>query len=168
MKLENIDKTRYRKHLNKVILACIVGLIVLSLSISTLVIYLVNDGESSHFWINFAGVVIASIIIGSILAKYKQHPFMYEIAYVWDLKQVLNQIHRKSKKINLAVNENDVTAIEIMYFYYKACIQLYTLDDNTITLSSLNIKAAELDRQIASLNLTISTDNFERKSLSAY
>ena len=168
MKLENIDKTRYRKHLNKVILACIVGLIVLSLSISTLVIYLVNDGESSHFWINFAGVVIASIIIGSILAKYKQHSFMYEIAYVWDLKQVLNQIHRKSKKINLAVNENDVTAIEIMYFYYKACIQLYTLDDNTITLSSLNIKAAELDSQIASLNLTINTDNFERKSLSAY
>jgi len=168
MKLENIDKTRYRKHLNKVILASIVGLIVLSLSISTSVIAILNDGESSHFWINFSGVALAALLIGSILAKYKSHPFMYEVAYIWDLKQVLNQIHRKSKKINLAVKENDVTAIGIMYFYYKACIQLYTLDDNTITLSSLNLKAAELDTQIESLNLTISTDDFNSDSLSAY
>jgi hypothetical protein len=55
-----------------------------------------------------------------------------------------------------------------MYFYYKACIQLYTLDDNTITLSSLNLKAAELDTQIESQNLTISTDDFNSDSLSAY
>lgn len=93
---------------------------------------------------------------------------MYEVAYIWDLKQVLNQIHRKSKKINLAVKENDVTAIGIMFFYYKACIQLYTLDDNTITLSSLNLKAAELDTQIETLNLTISTNDFNIDSLSAY
>jgi len=168
MKLEDINKTRYRKHLNKIIWASIISLIVLSLSISSAVIYLLNDGETSHFWINVAGVVSAVLIVGSVLTKYKNHPFMYEVAYVWDLKQVLNQIHRKSKKLNLAVTENDVTAIKIMYFYYKACLQLYTLDDNTITLSSLNIKAAELDSKIESLNLTITTDDFNSDNLSAY
>jgi flagellar basal body-associated protein FliL len=168
MKLENIDKTRYRKHLNRIIWISIISLIVLSLSTSSFAIYLLNDGETSHFWINVAGVVVAVVIIASILTKYKQHSFMYEVAYIWDLKQVLNQIHRKSKKINLAVAENNVTAITIMYFYYKACLQLYTLDDNTITLSSLNIKAAELDSQIESLNLTITTDNFDSDRLSAF
>lgn len=168
MKLENIDKTRYRTHLNRIIWASIIALIVLSLSTSSFAIYLLNDGESSHFWINVSGVVFAVVIIGFILTKYKNHPFMYEVAYVWDLKQVLNQIHRKSKKVNLAVENKDVTAITIMYFYYKACLQLYTLDDNTITLSSLNIKAAELDSKIESLNLTITTDNFDSDTLSAF
>ncbi|PQJ53835.1 DUF3087 family protein [Psychrosphaera saromensis] len=168
MKLHNIDKTKYRKHLNKIIIASIIALIVLSLSISSSIIYLVNDGETSHFWINLSGVVIAVIIIASLLSKYKSHPFMYEVVYVWDLKQVLNLIHRKNKKINAAVEENDIVAIQIMYFYYKACFQLYNLDDNTITISSLNRQAEELDNKIESLKLTITTDDFTPDTLSKY
>lgn len=168
MKLQEIDKVRYRKHLNRLILICIAALIVLSLTIPSSMIYLVNDGETSHFWINLAGVIIAALLIGFLLSKYKKHPFMHEIVYVWDLKQVLNLIHRRNKKLDLAVKKNDVTAMQIMYFYYKACHQLYTLDDNTITLSSLNQKANELDTKIESLNLTITTDDFSPDTLVKY
>ena len=93
---------------------------------------------------------------------------MHEVIYVWDLKQVLNLIHRRNKKLELAVEQNDVTAMQIMYFYYKACHQLYTLDDNTITLSSLNQKINKLDTQIESLNLTITADDFAPDTLAKY
>jgi len=168
MKLQEIDKVRYRKHLNRLILICIAALIVLSLTISSSMIYLVNDGETSHFWINLAGVIIAALLIGFLLSKYRKHPFMHEVIYVWDLKQVLNLIHRRNKKLELAVEQNDVTAMQIMYFYYKACHQLYTLDDNTITLSSLNQKTNKLDTQIESLNLTITADDFAPDTLAKY
>ncbi len=164
----NIDKTRYKSRLNKLILLCIVSLIVLSLGISSTIIYLVNDGEKTHFWINVLGVVMGVAIIATLLSKYKSHPYMYEIAYVWDLKQVLNQIHRKSSKINKALEQDDIGAIEVMYFYYQGCLQLYTLDDNTITLSSLNKKADELNQTISRLNLTITTDNFSLCALSKF
>lgn len=168
MQIENINKGRYRKHLNKVIVAGIISLAALSLGISQAAIYLFTDREGTHFWLNVAGVAIALITIGSILNKYKGHEFMTEVYYVWRLKQQINYIHRKSIKLNKAVEENDPTAILIMAFYYKACRQLYELDDNTITLSSLTKKSNELEQKIASLNLEIDVNNYDQSLLQPY
>ena len=168
MQIEKIDKQRYRKHLNKVIIAGILALTALSLGISQSAIFLFTDREGSHFWLNVAGVASALLIIGSVLNKYKSHDFMTEVYYVWRLKQQINYIHRKSIKLNKAVEENDATAILIMAFYYKACRQLYELDDNTITLSSLTKKSNELEQKIASLNLEIDTNNYDQSLLQPY
>lgn len=168
MQIEKIDKQRYRKHLNKVIIAGILALTALSLGISQSAIFLFTDREGSHFWLNVAGVASALLIIGSVLNKYKNHDFMTEVYYVWRLKQQINYIHRKSIKLNKAVEENDATAILIMAFYYKACRQLYELDDNTITLSSLTKKSNELEQKITSLNLEIDTNNYDQSLLQPY
>ena len=168
MQIENINKTRYRKHLNKVIVAVILALVFLSLGISQSAIFLFTDREGTHFWLNLAGVAIALLLIGSILNKYKSHEFMTEVYYVWRLKQQINYIHRKSIKLNKAVEKDDVTAILIMAFYYKACRQLYELDDNTITLSALTKKSNELEQKISYLNLQIDTNNYDQSLLQPY
>ncbi len=161
MKFETIDKQVYRKRLNILIAIGVVSLMVLSLGISQSVIYFFTDREGSHFWINLMGVVVAMIIIGSALNKFKTHPLMREIYYVWQLKQQINYIYRKSKKIDAALEENDVDALTIMSFYYKACTQLYNLDDNTITMSSLTKKSNELQDKIDNLNIEVSADNYQ-------
>jgi len=168
MQLENIDKQRYRKHLNIVIVVGIIALASLSLGLSQSAIYLFTDREGTHFWLNVAGVAIAVLIIGSVLNKYKEHEFMTEVYYVWRLKQQINYIHRKNKKINEAIEQDDVQAILIMAFYYKACRQLYELDDNTITLSSLTKKSNELEVKIESLNLVVDINDYNQNLLANY
>lgn len=168
MQLENINKQRYRKHFNIVIVAEIIALASLSLAISQSAIYLFTDREGTHFWLNVAGVAIALLLIGSVLNRYKSHDFMTEVYYVWRLKQQINYIHRKTQKINQAVEQDDVNAILIMAFYYKACRQLYELDDNTITLSSLTQKSNELERKIESLSLSIDINDYQQDMLKSY
>lgn len=168
MQLEKINKERYRKHLNRVIVVCIIALTCLSLAISQSAIYLFTDREGSHFWLNVTGVAIALATIAGVLNKYKLHPFMTEVYYVWRLKQQINYIHRKSIKLNKAIAEDDSQAMLIMAFYYKACRQLYELDDNTITLSSLTAKSNELERQIENLQLTINIEDYQQSLLQDY
>lgn len=166
--LQEINKQRYRKHLNKVIVLSIIALTVLSLAISQSAIFLFTDRQGSHFWLNLSGVAIALIIVMQVLNKYKNHPFMTEVLYVWELKKQINLIQRKVRQVEAAVNDNDVTAIAIMHFYYKACYQLYTLDDNTITLSSLVTKQNTLEQQIESLQLTIDENDYTSDYLKNY
>lgn len=168
MQLKNINKQRYRKHLNIVIVAGIIALASLSLGISQSAIYLFTDREGTHFWLNVVGVAIALLLIGSVLNRYKEHHFMTEVYYVWRLKQQINYIHRKNQKIHQAVEQDDVNAILIMAFYYKACRQLYELDDNTITLSSLTQKSNELEVKIESLSLTIDVNDYQQDMLKSY
>ncbi len=92
MTLEQIDKTRYRKHLNIVIVACIAALVVGSLGIARLLILALPSDSGSHFHWNLLGVVVSCIAIGFALKRVEHHPFMTEVVYVWRLKQALNQI----------------------------------------------------------------------------
>ena len=168
MKLEQINKLRYRKHLNIVIIVCILALASLSLAISQSAIYFFTDREGTHFWLNLMGVAIATLFIGSLLSRYKQHDFMTEVYYVWRLKQQINYIHRKHQVLEKAIKEDNVTAMTAMSFYFEACKQLYELDDNTITLSTLNKKANELEDKINSLNLNINIANHHQDNLQQF
>lgn len=167
MKLEIINKATYRKHLNIVIAICVVALAVLSLSISQAAIYLFTDREGSHFWLNVLGVVIAVASIARMLKKYSTHPFMHEVFYVWQLKQQINAIYRQFKKIEKRAYEShaDVEALIILSFYYRACEQLYQLDDNTITMSALVKKSNQLAEYIETKQLTIKAEDYQPEML---
>ena len=168
MQLREIDKTRYRKHLKVVFAGIVAVLIVIALSTSALLIYLFSDPESSHFIYNLAGVVIAAFFVGFILTKLRQHPFMYEVVYVWDLKQQLNRIHRKQRKIEAAVEEGDHDAMIIMNYLYRGSKQLYLLDDNTITMEDLAIKIQVLDSRLEAAGLSLSTDSYDPSMLDRF
>ena len=161
MKLRKIDKSRYRKHLRIVFAGIAVALLIIALSFSTLIINLFSSPEVTHFWHNLAGVVFSAVIVAYVLNKYRQHPFMTEVVYVWDLKQQLNRIYRKQRKIEAVLEGSDHDAMIIMNFLYHGSKQLYELDDNTITMEDLLIKIKLLDIRMEAAGLSLSTDSFD-------
>ena len=168
MKLKEIDKARYSKHL-KIVFSCIVvTLLVITLGVSTLIIQFFSTPDVSHLWHNLAGVAIAATIVIFILNKLRQHPFMLEVVYVWDLKQMLNRIYRKQRKIETAAENSDHDAMIIMNFQYRGSKQLYQLDDNTITIDNLVTKMSSNDHRMEAAGMSLSTDSFEVELLEKF
>ena len=161
MRLKEIDKRLYRNHLRVVFVGMALALIVISISTSALLIYLFSRPEVTHFLHNLAGVAIAGIIVFVVLNKIRQHPYMVEVVYVWDLKQQLNRINRKLRKIEVAAESNDNDAMVIMNFLYRGSKQLYELDGNTITMGSLIKQINVLDQRMQDLGLSLSTSAYD-------
>lgn len=168
MQLIEIDKTRYRKHLNIVFAGIVIALVTITLLTSTLYIQLLSTPEASHFFHNLAGVATAAGIVIYVLNKLRSHPFMTEVVYVWDLKQQLNRIYRKQRKIEAAVENDDHDAMIILNFQYRGSKQLYELDDNTITMQGLVSKIAVLDERMQAAGLSTSTDEFDPAMLDRF
>ncbi len=168
MKLIEIDKPRYRRHLNLVFGGIAVTLIVLSLAVSTLLIELFGTPGGSNFWLNLGGVVMAAVVVVIVLQKLRRHPFMREVVYVWDLKQQLNRIYRKQRRLQAAVDDNDPDALLIMNFFYRGSKQLYELDDNLVTHDELVDKIRHHDKLLESAGLSTSTDAYEPSMLDRF
>ena len=117
--------------------------------------------DESHFWLNVAGVVIAVAVVVTLLQKLRSHPFMKEVVYVWDLKQVLNRIYRRERKLKVAVEAGDPNALIIMNFFYRGSKQLYELDDNLVTIDALADKIRYHDKRLVEAGLTTDTDTFD-------
>ncbi|NNE64021.1 MAG: DUF3087 family protein, partial [Gammaproteobacteria bacterium] len=94
MQLRQIDKNRYRKHYRIVFVAICIALIVISLGSSTLLIRWFSNPEGSNFILNLTGVVIAALLVSAALYYFRDHAFMDELVYVWNLKKQLNRIYR--------------------------------------------------------------------------
>ena len=185
MQLIDIDKVRYRKHLNIVIVGFISSLLVLSLLFGIILISLfssvgdvnefvkvANDAvqaePDSNFRFNLLGVVLALVTNAAILYRVKHSAFFTEIYYVWQVKQLQNLVFRKLKKIKLAAKNGEVTALTILSFYYQSQLQVYKLDDNTITLSTIENHQQQLNEMIEESGLNISSEQFKKEMIASY
>jgi len=168
MQLIEINKTRYRRHLNRVIVGCVGGLAIESLAISQTLIGIFPDESGSHFHWNLLGVVIASMTIAYLLSKYRAHDFMSEVVYVWELKQALNKINRKMGKLKAAGREGNAKALLAIHYSYAGSRQLWQLDDNTIIMDELVIDQAKLDSLAAQYNLTLNVDDYDERILKQF
>jgi hypothetical protein len=168
MQLIEINKTRYRRHLNRVIVGCVGGLAIGSLAISQTLIGIFPDESGSHFHWNLLGVVIASVTIAYLLSKYRAHDFMSEVVYVWELKQALNKINRKMGKLKAAGREGNAKALLAIHYSYAGSRQLWQLDDNTIIMDELVIDQAKLDSLAAQYNLTLNVDDYDERILKQF
>ena len=168
MRLIEIDKVRYRRHLNLVIAWCIGGLALGSLAISQTLIGLFPDESGSHFNWNLLGVVVTSVTIAGLLNKYRTHDFMTEVAYVWDLKQVLNKINRKMLKLKAASLEGNLDALIAIHYSYAGSRLLWQLDDNTLVMDELVTQQADLDSLAKKYNLTLNTDDYDKRTLKQF
>jgi hypothetical protein len=185
MKLREIEKSVYRKHLNIIIVSFITSLLVLALAYGQGLIMLFSDsvimtpepttlaaGEAAasenNFRYNFLGVLLALLTCVFALHRLRASAFFNEVYYVWQVKQQQNQIYRKLKKIKAAADSDDVNALVILHFYYASLKQIYLLDDNTLTMSKLSTDISELNTRLENKNLTISTDQFDKSMLSDY
>jgi len=137
MQLKEIDKSLYSKRVKVVFAGIAIALLVLTLLFSSLLIQLFSTADADHFWFNVAGVAIAAFVVVWMLNKQRGHPYFNEVAYVWNLKQMLNRIYRKQKRIEAAAEQGDKNALIIMNFQLRGSKQLFQLDDNTITLENL-------------------------------
>jgi hypothetical protein len=160
MKLRPIDKNRYRKHYKIVFAAIVIALIAISLGCSNLLINWLSSPDESHFTLNLAGFVIAVLSVAYTVYRLRDHPFMDEVVYVWNLKKQLNLIYRKQHKIEPLIEDNNVDAMVIMNYMYQGSKQLYELDDNTITMSDLAIKTSHLNTKLEEKELQLTTEDY--------
>lgn len=160
MIITDIDKHRYKSHMKKIMLACVVYLAVVALSVSSVLIAFLGGPEGSNFWLNLAGVIVAAVSLGALFKQFKDHEFFRECRYVYRLKAQINQIYRRLRELEQAagvvnkdgraplsqdkIRYSQAQALQILDWYYRACEQLYRLDDNTITLPELAAKAREI------------------------
>ncbi len=165
MTLENIDKARFKKHLNYFQGSMVVALMLLGLGLSELYIRLWSDG-GSNFWLNAAAVATAAFIIAGVVRLVKDHPALYEVMYVWRLKNELNRIYRASSKLDKALAVGNEDALKVRYFQLHASKHLYQLEDNTLTLDDLNQQIEAFDAQLAERGLTLGTDDYQPELLS--
>ena len=168
MQLIDIDKARYRKHLKIVFIGCAVALAVGSLALSQTLIAIFPDASGSHFHWNLLGVVASAVTIGWLLNKYRQHDFMREVTYVWELKQALNKITQKMPKLEAAARDGNRDALLAIQYSYAGSRLLWHLDDNTLTLDELAIKQHELDRLAEKFHVTLLVADYDEKILAAF
>ncbi|GEA51825.1 medium chain reductase/dehydrogenase [Vibrio inusitatus NBRC 102082] len=168
MQLKEIDKKQYRSRLNVVIVGCIVSLAVLSLSLSQTLIYIFPSESGSHFHWNLLGVIVSAIVVGMTLRKLKSHPKMFEVAYIWDLKHQLNLIYRKNRKLLAAAEQGNKDAMLALQFNYQGSRQLWQLDDNTITMSSLNKAQAQLDEWAKQYDAQLDISDYDSQLLKSF
>nr|WP_136251483.1 DUF3087 domain-containing protein [Ningiella ruwaisensis] len=168
MELVDVNKARYRKHLNIIIVVSIVALAAGSLGISQSLIALFPDPDGSHFHWNLLGVILTVIAMAMIFRSIKHHPFMTEVTYVWELKKVLNRINRKGDKIKHAAQQGDVDAMTILQYSYSGSRLLWNLDDNNIVIDELTVAQAELDTLAKEHQLTLEPKNFKIEMLEKY
>ena len=169
MQLLDINKNRYRKHLNVVIATLIVSLMSLALLFGQGFIALLSNPQSDNFILNIAGVIVAAVCCVAVLWSIRGHNLMTEVVYVWQLKQVLNKIYRKNREIEQAAFEQDnKKAMIILNFYYHASMQLYKLDDNTITLDSLQERMDKLKNHLQVNNMDVQVSEYREDMLKAF
>lgn len=170
MTLTDINKDIYRKHLNVVIVSFVLGFAILSLAIGQLLISQFGsaiEGES-NFTFNLIGVAIGLAISAFILSRCRQHPYFKEIYYVWQLKQLQNAIYRKVAKIKPKAMEGDVTALQIMDFYYRSLAQVYQLDNNTLTMNELESNHQIIKDKAEQYRMSLSQTSFDKAVLSQF
>lgn len=173
MKLQQIDKTLYRSNMNLFMVALVLALIICSLGFGAGLIALfgieaVPGQPTGNFHWNLLGVILALLLCSTIVYQLKTQPFLKEIYYVWQLKQLQNRIYRKLNKIKAAATSNDRNALITLLFYFTSLRQVYLLDDNTLTLSAVDKELSQVQKQCEALGLTLSAEQFEVELLAGF
>jgi len=168
MQLMKIDKSRYRKHLNIVIVGFIATLLILALAFGQLLIMGFSEEGANNFRFNLLGVILSLLACMAALHTLKTSEFFKEIYYVWQIKQIQNLIYRKLKKVKNAADNLEQEALIILSFYYQSQQQVYQLDDNTLVISKVNKELADLEALITENNLTISAEQFTKKLITSF
>ncbi|TNC06282.1 DUF3087 domain-containing protein [Vibrio diabolicus] len=173
MEIKKINKDIYKKKVNLVIGGFVALLAISSLAFSTLLIVLFGNTEvvpeqsTGNFHWNLIGVVLAVATSLSLLNQIKTRPYMEEVLYVWKLKQLHNKIFRKLKSIKAASND-DVKALTTLKFYYTTQQQVFELDNNTLTMNSVNKELEAIEQIEAAQSLDLDITSFKESWVDTY
>ncbi|ELC9521606.1 DUF3087 domain-containing protein [Vibrio alginolyticus] len=174
MEIKQINKDIYKKKVNLVIGGFVALLAISSLAFSTLLIVLFGNTEvvpeqsTGNFHWNLIGVVLAVATSLSLLNQIKTRPYMEEVLYVWKVKQLHNKIFRKLKNIKAAASNDNVKALTTLKFYYTTQRQVFELDNNTLTMSSVNKELEAIEQIEAAQSLDLDITSFKESWVDTY
>ena len=174
MKVQKINKEEYRKKMNVLLIALVASLAISAIGFGALLIELFGttnsiSGESTgNFHLNLFGVVLAIAFNAFIASKLKGHPYLNEAVYVWNLKQIHNQIYRKLKKIKAASESGNRNALTILFFYYTTQKQVYELDNNTLTMSSVESALDNIEKEAGKWGFELSLNDFAKDMIAEF
>ncbi|MEZ8311297.1 DUF3087 family protein [Vibrio splendidus] len=143
MKLQKINKEEYRKKMNLLLVSLVGSLALFAIVFGSILIELFGSvgsvtGEATgNFHLNVLGVILSVALNAFIASRVKGHDYFKEALYVWNLKQIHNQIYRKLKRIQPKAEQGNREALTILYFYYTTQKQVYDLDNNTLTIKTV-------------------------------
>ncbi|KWT99381.1 medium chain reductase/dehydrogenase [Vibrio toranzoniae] len=143
MTLQKINKEEYRKKMNLLLVSLVGSLALFAIVFGSILIELFGSagsisGEATgNFHLNVLGVILSVALNAFIASRVKGHDYFKEALYVWNLKQTHNQIYRKLKRIQPKAEQGDREALTILYFYYTTQKQVYDLDNNTLTIKTV-------------------------------
>ncbi|MFA0323967.1 DUF3087 family protein [Vibrio splendidus] len=143
MKLQKINKEEYRKKMNLLLVSLVGSLALFAIVFGSILIELFGSvgsvtGEATgNSHLNVLGVILSVALNAFIASRVKGHDYFKEALYVWNLKQIHNQIYRKLKRIQPKAEQGDREALTILYFYYTTQKQVYDLDNNTLTIKTV-------------------------------
>ncbi len=174
MKILDINEQTYRKKTN-LVMVCFVGLLaILSIIFGAILIALfgasgvTESGSTGNFHLNVFGVILAVIASSLVMNKIKNKPYFSDIMYVWRLKQIHRRIYQKLNKIKVQAEKNDYNSLLILAFYYTTQLQVYTLDNNTLTLDKVQQDLDIITLQAKEMNYTLNVEDFELNLLNSY
>jgi len=177
MIFKDIDKDLYNKRLKIItvgfvatfaLLAIVFGSVLIQLFGNTTDVAVVanlGDEPESNFKLNLLGVVIALLFCAAVLHGLRKKPFFEEVYYIWQLKQLHNLVYRKLKTIELCANKGEYKAIAILVLYYKSLKQVYTLDNNDLTMSLVNQSLSQWQEKAESLSLSVDDTLFTAENI---
>jgi len=177
MIFKDIDKDLYNKRLKIITIAFVAAFALLSIAFGSILIQFFGnttdivvvanmDGEpESNFKLNMAGVIIALLLCAAVLHGLRKKPLFEEVYYVWQLKQLHNLVYRKLKTIELHANKGDEKAIAILVQYYTSLKQVYTLDNNDLTMSSVNQSLSQWQEKAEAVSMTVDEAIFTAENI---
>lgn len=171
MKLLKVDKQDYRKKINTVIIAFVSSLAVMAVGFGAILIHLfgseatVSGEPTGNFHLNLIGVIIAVAVNSFSLNKLKGQPYLKEVVYVWRLKNIHNRVYRKLKQIKKEAKQGNRIALQILYFYYMTQKQVFELDNNTLTITSVVKSINELQEDAERWGVELELEQFNTELL---
>ncbi|CAH6848419.1 Medium chain reductase/dehydrogenase [Vibrio chagasii] len=174
MKLQKIDKEEYRKKMNLLLVGLVGSLAVFAIVFGTILIDLFGTtnsiaGESTgNFHLNVLGVILSVALNAFIASRVKGHEYFKEAVYVWNLKQIHNQIYRKLKRIQPKAEQGDQDALVILYFYYTTQKQVYDLDNNTLTITTVQHSLDNIVELSKKWGIELDIESFSRDLITKF
>ncbi|MDO6513136.1 DUF3087 family protein [Neptuniibacter sp. 2_MG-2023] len=130
MELKQIDKTIYKKKQRKVALILCLIFALIALGLSALLRNYFGNPEQANTMINLIGVLTGALITIGVFSRFVGRPYYDELRYAWNLKRQALKIQNHRHRWEVLLDEGDKTAAIVLAFYYKATLQIQSLEGN--------------------------------------
>lgn len=168
MKIRKLDAVEYRKKQKKVAITLSLIFALLGLGLSALLRHFSGNPEGENMLVNLIGVLSGLLITISIYSRYKSHPYLEDIGYIWGMKKKVLNIQNKIHHWEEALQRGEQTAATVLAFYFEAGMELQRLENNEYGSSEMVKRYNRFQSECERLGLIASAEDFEEELLGQF